>query len=128
MIAADALLTAEKVLEYSLFQPGLLLDYLGFPHQTTRHITPLSTQFDFEKCRVIVVDGHENAVITLTTVADVAAIVTRAVEYEGEWPERGGISGNSVTYSQIIEAGQKIRGKTEDFSMQRSPSANPLIS
>lgn len=56
------------------------------------------------------VEGHEDTVITLTTAADLAAIVTRAIDYEGEWPEVGGIRGNRVTYSEIIEIGENIRG------------------
>lgn len=49
--------------------------------------------------------------MTLTTAADVAAVVARAVNYEGEWPEIGGIRGNRVTFSQVIEIGEKTRGE-----------------
>lgn len=48
--------------------------------------------------------------MTLTTAADVAAVVARAVDYKGEWPEIGGMMGNRVTFSQVIEIGEKIRG------------------
>jgi hypothetical protein len=64
---------------------------------------------DFQNRRAIVVEGHD-AVLSLTTVQDVAAIVARAVEYEGEWPVVGGFSGNKVTVSKIIEIGEKVRG------------------
>ncbi|RYO80438.1 hypothetical protein DL766_001326 [Monosporascus sp. MC13-8B] len=66
--------------------------------------------FDFEKRRAIIVDGHEDSIMTLTTVADVAAVVARAVDYEGRWPTAGGIRGNRVTFSQILEIGRRVRG------------------
>lgn len=49
--------------------------------------------------------------MTLTTAADLAAIVARAVDYDGKWPVNGGIRGNRVTYSQIIEIGERVRGE-----------------
>ncbi|KGQ00727.1 hypothetical protein PAAG_12605 [Paracoccidioides lutzii Pb01] len=52
--------------------------------------------FDFENRRAIVVEGHEAAVITLTTVAALAAIVARSADYDGKWPTAGGIRGNRV--------------------------------
>ncbi|KAL9088316.1 MAG: hypothetical protein Q9165_006241 [Trypethelium subeluteriae] len=100
----------EKVLQYILFQPGLFLDYLAFPYKTAKHVDPLQSVFDYHNNRAIVVDGHEDAIMTLTTAADVAAIVARAVDYEGDWPEIGGIRGNRVTFSQVIQIGEKIRG------------------
>lgn len=64
--------------------------------------------FDHENRRAIVVDGHD-FIISFTSVQDVAAIVAGAVDYEGEWPVIGGIRGNSVTVSQILDIGEKVR-------------------
>ena len=86
------------------------MDYVAFPYKTAKHIDPLQSIFDFHNCRAIVVDGHENAVITLTTAADVATVVARAVDSKGEWPEIGGMRGNRVTFSQVIGVGEKLRG------------------
>ncbi|ETS77126.1 hypothetical protein PFICI_11000 [Pestalotiopsis fici W106-1] len=99
----------EPVLEYSLFQPGLFLDYLAYPHQTSRHVTPLSTMFDFENRRAISIEGCD-PVITLTTVRDLAKFVAQAVEYEGTWPVNGGIQGNKVSFSKILEIGKGVCG------------------
>ncbi|KAI0377878.1 NAD(P)-binding protein [Hypomontagnella monticulosa] len=99
-----------KVLEYTLFQPGLFLNYLAYPHKTAKYVDPLQSVFDFEHKRAIVVDGHEDAIITLTSVADLAAVVAKAVDYEGAWPKIGGIRGNRVTFSQIVEIGRRVRG------------------
>ncbi|KAF4984362.1 hypothetical protein FDECE_17111 [Fusarium decemcellulare] len=100
----------KKVLEYSLFQPGLFLNYLASPKQTAKHLTTFPFQIDFEHCRAIVVDGDDPEV-TLTTVQDLAGVIARAVEYEGEWPINGGISANQVRISNLLKLGQKIRGK-----------------
>ncbi|KEF57113.1 uncharacterized protein A1O9_07303 [Exophiala aquamarina CBS 119918] len=101
----------ENVIEYTLFQPGIFLDYLAFPHKTSKYIDPLQTFFDIQNKRAIVVAGHEDAIMTLTTAADLAAIVARAVDYEGKWPIYGGIRGNRCTFSQIIEIGGRVRGQ-----------------
>ncbi|KAH6987752.1 hypothetical protein BKA56DRAFT_612504 [Ilyonectria sp. MPI-CAGE-AT-0026] len=99
-----------KVLGYTLFQPGLFLDYLASPYKTAKYVTPLNTMIDFQNRRAIVVDGHDS-IMTFTTVHDLATVVARAVEYEGEWPVTGGICGNKVTVSQILEIGEKVRGR-----------------
>ncbi|KAI0535080.1 hypothetical protein GGR58DRAFT_24736 [Xylaria digitata] len=100
----------ETVIEYTLFQPGLFLDYLAFPHKTSKHVDPLQTIFDFKNSRAIVVDGHEDATMTLTTVADAAAVIALAVGYDGKWPTTGGIRGNRVSILQILGIGNRVRG------------------
>lgn len=105
------ILTGFKKLEYTLFQPGLFLDYLAFPYKTAKYLDPLQSVFDFEHRRAIVVDGHEDAILTLTTVSDLSEIIARAVEYEGAWPRHGGIRGNRLTFSDILRIGETVRGK-----------------
>ncbi|PGH29675.1 hypothetical protein GX50_07560 [[Emmonsia] crescens] len=102
----------ESNLEYTLFQPGLFLDYLAFPYKSAKYLDPLQSVFDFENRRAIVVDGHEDAIMTLTTVADLAAVVAQAVDYKGKWPTTGGIRGNRVTVSQLLEIGRRVRGRS----------------
>jgi hypothetical protein len=61
-------------------------------------------------------------VITLTTVQDFAAVVARAIEYEGEWPVVSGIRGTTLSVGELVALGEKLRGKDP------SPSAyNPAI-
>jgi hypothetical protein len=88
----------------------LLLDYLAYPYKTAKHVDPLQTFFDFANRRAIVVDNHDDAAITFTTVSDLAAVVARAIDYEGKWPTTGGIRGNRITFSQIVDIGRKVRG------------------
>jgi hypothetical protein len=70
----------------------------------------MEIQFDFEHRRAIIVDGAEDA-MTFTTVQDLARVVAKAIEYEGEWPVVGGICGNTVSSAQVIALGEKVRGK-----------------
>lgn len=99
-----------QVLEYTLFQPGLFLDYLASPYQTAKHVAPLDVFISYEKCQAIIVDGHEDVTLTLTTAADTAAVIAKAIGSADEWPEISGIQGNRATLSEIIKLGEKIRG------------------
>lgn len=99
-----------QVLEYTLFQPGLFLDYLASPYQTAKHVDPLDLFINYEKLHAIVIDGHEDVTVTLTTAADTAAVIARAIDSDNEWPEISGIQGNRATLSQVIKLGEKLRG------------------
>ncbi|KAI2623728.1 hypothetical protein GGS21DRAFT_494053 [Xylaria nigripes] len=57
--------------------------------------------FDFESRRATVVDGYEGAIMSMTTVADVASFIARAVDYEGKQPTNAGIRGNRAAIAQI---------------------------
>ncbi|KAE9378972.1 NAD(P)-binding protein [Stipitochalara longipes BDJ] len=106
----------EKVLEYTLFQPGLFLEYLAYPYKTAKHLEPLNTMIDFQNRRAIVVEGHD-AIMTYTSVNDLAAVIARAVDLDGEWPVIGGISGNRVPISKLLKIGEKVRGQA--FSIDK---------
>lgn len=99
--------------QYSLFQPGLFLEYLGAPYKTTAHLDPLMTVFDFAGRRAMVVEGHEDAVLTLTSVRDVAAAVLCMVDLPDEviWPRIGGICGNRLSVREIVDMGESIFGR-----------------
>lgn len=87
------------------------MDYLASPHKTAKYVTPLDTFIDFQNRRAIVVEGHEDAVMTFTAVRDIAGVVAAAVELEdGEWPETGGVAGSRVTVKQVVAMGERIRG------------------
>lgn len=67
-------------------------------------------------------DGGDNDLITLTTVEDLANVVARAVEYDGEWPVDGGIKGTEISIGQLIALGEKVRGMLIILSHMHSPS------
>ncbi|KAK6207825.1 hypothetical protein QIS74_12906 [Colletotrichum tabaci] len=103
----------KKVIEYTLFQPGAFMNFFAYPHQTAKHY-PIENPsfFDFDKGTAYILEGSETAEITLTTVEDIAEVTTRAVEYDGEWPVVGGISGQRITVGKTFEVD---RLKLEDL-------------
>ncbi|KAK1984675.1 NmrA-like family protein [Colletotrichum cereale] len=101
----------KKVIEYSLFQPGLFTNYLTYPFKSTEHVHLFETPVNYYKHRILTTEGGEDATITLTTAQDFAKVVALAMEYEGEWPLISGINGATMTMGQIIALGEKIRGK-----------------
>jgi len=119
-----ALNTPTKVLEYTLFQPGLFLNYLAAPYPAASHIRQLNTWFDFQSRRAIVLRGEEHsAKISFTTVQDLAGIVALAVDYEGEWPVIGGLRAGTVSAAELIALGEKIRpgpGPWEVITLERA--------
>ncbi|CZR60456.1 related to 2`-hydroxyisoflavone reductase [Phialocephala subalpina] len=98
----------KKMIEYTLFQPGLIVDYLA-PPGTTKHLQTLEILIDFPNRRAIDIDGKDGF-FTLTTMNDVANVVALAIEYEGEWPVIGGINGINTSTSKVLEIGAKIQG------------------
>ncbi|KAI9150303.1 Oxidoreductase BOA1 [Paramyrothecium foliicola] len=102
-----------KVIEYTLFQPGIFLDYLGYPQQSNKYVPTPATQWQLEDLRIVSVKGHEDDPLVFTTVADIVEVVRRAVEYDGEWPEIGGIIGDRVSQRQLQRLVEKIRGMVE---------------
>jgi hypothetical protein len=100
----------KRVIEYCLFQPGLFTDYFAIPYMSTKHLTALETQWDFEKRRAILRQDSDEDYLTLTTVADLANVVASAVDYEGEWPIVGGIRGSRMSTKEFISLGEEIRG------------------
>ncbi|KAK3390029.1 hypothetical protein B0H63DRAFT_428580 [Podospora didyma] len=106
----------KKVLEYTLFQPGMLLDFLSAPFKSSKHIRPTELNFDFVNLRAIVVDPA-NEVITFTRAHDIGVAVAGAIDYEGEWPIIGGIHGETVTTAKLLSLVEKIKGKPWDVEV-----------
>jgi len=87
------------------------MDYLCHPHRTSKYLTTTTANFDFENKTALVVEGTLDDEIVYTSAEDVANTVTLAVDYEGEWPNIGGITGDKVTIRQLLDIGEKLRGK-----------------
>jgi len=100
----------KKVLEYTLFQPGLFMNYFTHPYKTSPYMSHITMPVDFESRQATLVADTE-ARITLTEIHDIARVVARAIEYEGEWPVTGGIQGNSILLSDLVALGEKLRGQ-----------------
>ncbi|CAG9950120.1 unnamed protein product [Clonostachys rosea f. rosea IK726] len=59
----------KKVLEYSCFQVGILMDYLGHPHRVSKYLTTMPMTVDIEKCHALVLSGSLTDKITFTAAA-----------------------------------------------------------
>ncbi|KAK1585868.1 uncharacterized protein LY79DRAFT_557468 [Colletotrichum navitas] len=102
----------KKVIEYTLFQPGAFMNFLAYPHQTAKHYrVDYPALFDFSRGCGYILEGSETSKITLTTIEDIAEVTARAVEFDGEWPIVGGITGQTITIGEILQLGEKIRDK-----------------
>lgn len=99
----------KKILECTLIQPGLFINYLTTPHPSAPHLHQMEIPISFSNRRALILKGGEDDMMTLTTVQDLAQIVARIVEYKGEWPVRGGIVGTTMTIREIIRMGERIR-------------------
>jgi hypothetical protein len=55
--------------------------------------------------------GDLTSRVTYTTIRDVVNIVVKAIDYEGEWPEVGGINGHTLSTAEEIAIGEKVTGK-----------------
>ncbi|KAJ4300819.1 hypothetical protein N0V90_002907 [Kalmusia sp. IMI 367209] len=106
----------QKVLEYTLFQPGLFLNYLTYPHASTKHLHLIDTPLNFSSRRFLTLEGGDESRINFVTVEDLAYVVARAIEYEGEWPINGGIRGTQISIGDLIALAKKIRGGTFDIT------------
>jgi nucleoside-diphosphate-sugar epimerase len=87
------------------------MDYLCHPYKTAKYITTTVVNIDFVKRHAIVVEGTLDDEITYTSVEDIANIVTRAIDFEGEWPVVGGISGDRISIRQLLKVGEELRGQ-----------------
>ncbi|KAL2203306.1 NAD(P)-binding protein [Sarocladium strictum] len=105
----------KQVIEYSLFQPGVFLDYLIFPQQFSKHVPAAATSYSLSELRIRAVKGHEDDPVVFTSVADIAHVVRRAVEYDGKWPEIGGIRGDRLSAREMQQRVEKITGKKVDL-------------
>lgn len=99
-----------KVLEYSLFQPGVFLNLAVWPRKSAEHLYITCIGIDVEGGRALMVeDGSQR--ISFTTIQDTGRMVAAAVDYEGEWPEIGGIAGETIEYCQLLDKLEQYSGK-----------------
>jgi hypothetical protein len=100
-------LTDSKVLEYTLFQPSLFLNYFAYPYANAKHLASSPQFLDFQNRRAIQMDDAHHPIV-VTTVQDLAAVVAEALDYESEWPHVGGITGTRTTIARLIKLGKRF--------------------
>ncbi|KAL2798712.1 hypothetical protein BJX66DRAFT_294684 [Aspergillus keveii] len=100
----------KKVIEWGLFQPGLLMDYLAHPCPPSKHFDTFPLLFDLENARAVVVEDGSSPVV-FTASEDVAKVVARAIDYPEPWTIEGGIVGHRTSYKEIVEIAEKVTGR-----------------
>ncbi|RAK72679.1 NAD(P)-binding protein [Aspergillus fijiensis CBS 313.89] len=100
----------KTVIEWGLFQPGLLMDYLAHPCPPSKHFDTFPLLFDLENARACLVEDG-SAPLVFTSSADVAKVVARAIDYPGTWTVDGGIVGQRTSYKEVVQTAEKITGQ-----------------
>ncbi|KAF5009007.1 hypothetical protein FDECE_4745 [Fusarium decemcellulare] len=90
-------------------KPGLFIDFFCHPYKGANHFDTNPMFVDFET-RNAIIAGDGNHPIVLTTVQDVANVVAEAIDYPGEWPVVGGITGTRTTVAELVKLGEQLRG------------------
>ncbi len=101
----------KQVIEYTLFQPGWFINYLAGERKSAKYIDPAPLLLIDHEHRLARIAGDPATQISYTAVSDLANIVVKAIEYEGEWPVIGGINGQTLSLAEEIAIGEKVRGK-----------------
>ena len=100
----------EPVLEYCLFQPGSFMNYLSYPYPSAKHLMVQNVGIDVAE-RHALITGEGDAWQVFTTADDFAKVVARAVDFEGSWPEVGGMVGERIQQNELIGLLEKYTGK-----------------
>ncbi|ENH74318.1 hypothetical protein FOC1_g10004925 [Fusarium oxysporum f. sp. cubense race 1] len=106
----------KKVLEYSMFFPGVFMNYLAPPEKMGADLSYIKPFIDFEYCRAILPE-QTDINVSFSTIQDLGRVVAKALDYEREWPVLGGIAASKTSISDLLQLGERIRGKP--FSIER---------
>jgi phosphoserine aminotransferase len=101
-------LRSSKTLQFTRVIPGFFMDYWGMPHVRT-NLKPMTFGVDMQSCEAVI-PGDGNDVICMTYTYDMAVFIARLLEVE-HWEEFSVVVGDEVTFNQLVEVGERIRGK-----------------
>ncbi len=87
------------------------MNYIAGDRRTAKYIDPAPFLLVDHVNRRARVAGDLANRISYTAISDVANIVAKAIDYEGEWPTVGGINGQTLSIAEEIALGEKVRGK-----------------
>lgn len=99
----------QTVLEYSLFQPSIFMDYFAHPHPQSPELITWPFFVDFATRRAIVLDDGTHPFV-LTAISDDSEILARALDDPVPWPRVGGMRGCVTSTNELLALGRKIRG------------------
>ncbi|KAL4784437.1 pyridoxal phosphate-dependent transferase [Aspergillus varians] len=101
-------LLKKTTLQFTRVVPGFFMDYWGMPH-VRANLSPMTIGVDMVNCEAAI-PGDGNDVICMTYTYDMAAFIARLLEVE-EWEEFSVVVGDAVTFNQLVEVGERVRGR-----------------
>ncbi|CAF3362219.1 unnamed protein product [Rotaria sp. Silwood2] len=99
-------------IEFTVFMPGLFMDYFASPQRASPSLPPYIVGVDFNKCEANIVGTGDEPFCT-TRADDVGRFVAAALDLD-KWDEKMGMVGSRTTWNQLIKLGEQIRGKKFD--------------
>ncbi|KAL4819612.1 pyridoxal phosphate-dependent transferase [Aspergillus spinulosporus] len=105
--AAD-LLKASSTLQFTRVIPGFFMDYWGMPYVKSQ-LSQMTIAVDMANCEAAI-PGDGNDIIAMTYSYDTASFIARLLESE-KWDEFSVVIGDEVTYNQLVEIGERVRGR-----------------
>ncbi|KAL4946409.1 hypothetical protein BDV06DRAFT_208706 [Aspergillus oleicola] len=107
---AANLLKSSKTLQFTRVIPGFFMDYWGLPHVKS-NLEQHTMLIDMENCEAVI-PGSGDDVIGMTYSYDMARFIARLLEVNAkEWKEFSVIVGDEVTANQLVELGERVRGR-----------------
>lgn len=100
---------AQSGLEYTIFENGIFMDYFATGTEGIGQLKPLSFVVDVEKGEAVIPGKGDNKVV-FTSAGDVAAFVAASLDLE-TWPERSSMAGDVLSYNQVVEIAERVRGE-----------------
>ncbi|KAL3446895.1 pyridoxal phosphate-dependent transferase [Aspergillus insuetus] len=95
-------------LQFTRVIPGFFMDYWAMPHVQT-HLEHLTFGVDMASCTAFI-PGDGNDKIGMTYTYDMAAFIAQLLERK-DWGEFSIIVADEVTYNQLVELGEEVRGR-----------------
>ncbi|KAF2709272.1 NAD(P)-binding protein [Pleomassaria siparia CBS 279.74] len=99
----------KPVLEYSLFQPSIFLDYFAHPYPLSPNLITWPFFLDFENRRAMIFDSGDQPLV-FTSISDISKLLALAIADSRTWPPIGGMIGTKTSINELLALGKKIRG------------------
>lgn len=103
-------------IEYTLFNPGIFMDYFASPQKASPSLNNLIVGVNFNKGEANIV-GTGDDPFCLTRGEDVGRFVAAALDLD-KWDENLGMVGSRTTWNELITLGEQVRGKK--FNVKRT--------
>jgi nucleoside-diphosphate-sugar epimerase len=97
------------VLEYTLFQPSIFMDYFAHPSPLSPGLITWPFFIDFEKRRAMVLDDG-NQPLVVTAISDISEVLLLALDDPEPWPAIGGMRGERTSINKLVALGKDLRG------------------